>query len=328
MARETASDIDRTAALWAARVDRGLTPAEEAEFAVWQSGDARRLGSYGRVRAIALQTERAAALGASYDPAAFEPAPGSHGLTRRALVATGGALAAGVAGIGILSPSLFRSARSFQSRKGEIRQIALGDGSVVTLNTASEVAVHLSASRRDLELIRGEALFDVAHDKARPFFVTAGEMLVRVVGTSFTMQRLPDRPVQLLVREGVVDVSRAANASVPPVRVRANAQATVAPASSPTLTPVAVTQVPDAELHRQLAWQDGHIAFEGQSLDEAAAEFARYSDTKIVISDPTLGKEEIAGLYLATDPVGFARTVALSLNVHAEVESGQIRITR
>ena len=63
-------------------------------------------------------------------------------------------------------------------------------------------------------------------------------------------------------------------------------------------------------------------------LAQAAAEFSRYSDTRIVIEDPALGREEIAGLFKATDPVGFANTIAISLNAHVRVAEGEVRLTR
>jgi transmembrane sensor len=86
--------------------------------------------------------------------------------------------------------------------------------------------------------------------------------------------------------------------------------------------------VPAAQLHRQMAWQKGQLAFEGETLAQAAAEFARYSDTRIVIDDPALAKKEIAGLFKATDPVGFARAIAISLNVRARIGEGEVRLTR
>jgi transmembrane sensor len=86
--------------------------------------------------------------------------------------------------------------------------------------------------------------------------------------------------------------------------------------------------VAKAQLHRELAWQDGRIAFEGQTLAQAVKEFARYSDTKIVIDDPELAKEEIAGLFKANDPVGFAETIAMSLNAHTHIDEGEVRLTR
>jgi transmembrane sensor len=63
-------------------------------------------------------------------------------------------------------------------------------------------------------------------------------------------------------------------------------------------------------------------------LSQAAAEFDRYSDTKIVIDDPTLATEEIAGLFRATDPVGFAQTVALSLKARVIIRENEVHLTR
>jgi transmembrane sensor len=91
---------------------------------------------------------------------------------------------------------------------------------------------------------------------------------------------------------------------------------------------ISAMAVPVVQVHRQLAWQNGQIAFEGETLAQAAQEFSRYSDTRIVIEDPALAREEIAGLFKATDPVGFAQTIAISLNAHASIGEGEVRLTR
>lgn len=110
---------------------------------------------------------------------------------------------------------------------------------------------------------------------------------------------------------------------IAPLRITANTMAVAQEDQT-----IAARALPAAQLQRQLAWQDGHIAFEGETLAEAAAQFARYSDTRIVIEDPSLAREEIAGLFKATDPVGFAQTIAISLNAHARVAEGEVRLTR
>jgi len=212
----------------------------------------------------------------------------------------------------------------FITGKGETKVVALQDGSVVTLNTASEIQVSYSDTVRAVELVRGEALFDVAKNKARPFVVAAGDTSVRVVGTSFSVRRIDTAPVQVLVREGTVEVFKPAQ-DTKPIRISANSMA-VAPADS--MQAIAAMPIPAAQLHRQMAWQNGQIAFEGETLARAAEEFSRYSDTRIVIEDSGLAKEEIAGLFKATDPVGFAQTIAISLNAHAKIEEGEVRITR
>jgi transmembrane sensor len=213
---------------------------------------------------------------------------------------------------------------SYATRIGETRVVPLPDGSIVTLNTNSEVAVRFTPGARVVQLVRGEALFDVAKNKARPFVVAAGDTSVRVVGTSFTVRHLDAAPVQVLVREGIVEVSKPA-AGMTPVRITANNMAVAAPDGGAAIS---ASVVPAAQLHRQLAWQSGQIAFEGETLAQAVQEFSRYSDTRIVIDDPVLAKEEIAGLFKATDPIGFAQTIAISLNAHADIGEGEVRLTR
>jgi transmembrane sensor len=275
------------------------------------------------MRAVALQTMRAKALGAHFNSSNFTPAAAPKRLSRRGALAAAGGLAASVAaatvGVGILT-----TARRLDTRKGEVKVEPLADGSLVTLNTASSLAVDFSPHRRNITLIAGEVLFDVAKDKSRPFIVTAGEVQIRAVGTSFTVRHLANLPVQVLVREGVVEVSKTNQKSTPPLRAALNTQVT-APVSD--ASPVAA-RLAAPELGRQLAWRQGRLAFEGQTLAQAAAEFERYSDTKIVIGDPALGREEIAGLYQANDPIGFSKAIAAVLDAHAEVGEGIVRITR
>ena len=319
---KTAHQIDAEAAAWAVRLDRGPLPAEhEAAFQAWLAGDARALGAFGRIRALALSSERARALGPDFDPTSFEPAAR---FPRRRIMQVG----AGLAAAALISAGgawqMLRQRGRFMTRKGETKVVALKDGSVVTLNTASEIQVDYSDTVRAVELVHGEVLFDVAKNKARPFVVTAGDTNVRVVGTSFSVRRIDTAPVQVLVREGVVEVFKPAQ-GVKPVRISANSMAV---AESDSAATIAAMPIPAAQVHRQMAWQNGQIAFEGETLARAAEEFSRYSDTRIVIEDAGLAKEEIAGLFKATDPVGFAQTIAISLNAHAKIEEGEVRITR
>jgi transmembrane sensor len=80
------------------------------------------------------------------------------------------------------------------------------------------------------------------------------------------------------------------------------------------------------EVERRLAWREGMISFDGDSLAQAAAQFARYSDTHIVIADPAIGRLSVVGLYSATNPIGFARAVALSMNLRVELHGETVRL--
>ena len=327
MKQETARDIDHQAADWAAKVDRGLSVEEQSDLDAWLADDIRRIGAYGRMRAIALQAERVAALGPVHSPSDFAWTPRPR-FSRRNILVAGGAFAASLAGIGFTGWMWLIRGR-FLTQKGEIRQFVLKDGSVVTLNTESEMMINLSKHRREIHLASGEAMFDVARDEARPFVVVAGSTEARVVGTSFAVRVLPGKAVQILVREGVVDVARTDQPAHPARRLTANMRAVSATQAPDAISaPVAVISMPEDAMQRALAWRDGRVAFEGETLQQAATEFARYSDTRIVIDDPQLARQEIAGLYQTNDPVGFARIVAASLRAEAKIADGEVHIRK
>lgn len=313
---ETADAINRDAADWAARADRGLADDEAAELAAWLAADSRRLGAYMRMSAVLAATE----IERSADDISRTRRQTTMGSTRRWWLTT--AAAASIAGVGVYL-GLGRP-RIYETRKGEQRVLALEDGSIVTLNTATRLEVRYSQNLRRIYLMGGEALFDVARDAARPFVVQASNVNVRAVGTSFTVAETASRTVKVLVREGVVEVARPTVRTEAPMRLEANTRAVIGDATAP----VAIAQVSPVDLSRELAWREGRLIFAGESLSMAAAEFARYSDTRIVVSDPALSGSGVAGVFDAKDPVGFARAVAGSLESRAEVREGYVLITR
>jgi transmembrane sensor len=243
-------------------------------------------------------------------------------ITRRQWVAGGGAIAASLAGVGVYLGASRHA--GYSTRKGEKQVVSLDDGSVMTLNTDTRLEVRFTNDRRLIRLIDGEALFDVAKDRERPFVVIARNAEVRAVGTSFTVSNVDSAPVEVLVREGIVDVTRPNLPQQPPTRLLANSRAIVARDTGA----VAVAHVDDAELGTDLAWKDGKIVFHGETLAAAAARFSRYSDIGIVIVDPGLGAEKVAGVFNANDPIGFAKSMALSLNATAEVRADVVRLAR
>jgi transmembrane sensor len=345
--RETSAEIDAVAADWAVRVDEApLDPQEQAALDAWLAGDSRRLGAYARARAALVQARRLKALGSGFDAEAYaagnasdlalepddgvvvsfvEPPPPEgldHRPSRRRFLLWGGSVAA--AGlVGIVGLGWPAAAQTYRTEKGEVRLVPLEDGSSITLNTASEVQVRYSRDHRQVTLVAGEALFDVARDLTRPFVVEAGDTEVRAVGTSFTVRRLATTPVEVLVRQGVVEVSQPSAPSRPPQRIAANVRAVATPQSDLVATPL-----PPAEVGRALAWREGMLSFEDMTLRDAAAEFARYSDVRIEFADPAIASETVTGLYAANNPRGFARSVALSLNLNAENERNAVTLRR
>ncbi len=328
---ETAKEIDAAAADWAARLDRGvLSPEDEARLDAWLAEDPRRVGAFAKARAVALYSDRARALGTQFDPEAFHISGRSSVKTKafspaRRRMLWGTAVAAGIGGLAVTGYGISAAGEVYATRRGEMRVVPLADGSVVNLNTESRITVRFSRTRRMIHLERGEALFDVAKDAARPFVVQAGDTEVTAVGTSFSVQRLADAPVQVVVREGIVQVDRGTGAVL--LKANMRAVAPVAPIFD-TPPPIRAVAVAPVEVERAVAWREGRIAFEGETLTDAVKDFARYSDTKIVIDDPSIANEEITGLFQANDPVGFAQAVATSFGWRADVAENQVTLSR
>jgi transmembrane sensor len=343
--RETSDEIDDQAALWAARVDNApLDPAEEAELQAWIAADTRRLGAYARARATLVRVDVARALGPGYDPDRFlttddigndstaaarynrieedeEDAPGIS--RRRMLWLSGTAAAAAAVGVGAIGYDRLARGHYYETGLGEMRRIALADGSVVNLNTASALYVRFDGARRAVFLDAGEAQFEVAKDAARPFIVNAGSTSVQAIGTAFSVRREPDAKVSVVVSEGVVEVARAGNGAKPVMlarNMRAHADA------HPDV-PIASDTVDPELVQRQLYWREGKIAFTDATLADAAAEFARYNAERIVIPDPQVADKRISGLFVATDPAGFADAIAAIFGLAARRDGNAITIT-
>jgi len=340
--RETSAEIEKKAALWAARLDHApLTTEDEAALNAWLAGDTRRVGAYAMARAALARVDVARALGTGYDPEQFlaladaemlpemlpemldadeeEQAAPSHGITRRRMLMMSASTVA-AAGIGAVGLHRFLTGHRYSTETGEMLRVALDDGSIVNLNTASAIEVQFTEGQRTVVLRSGEALFDVAKDQARPFVVVAGGTNVRAVGTSFTVRREAETLVDVVVNEGIVEVTQQHNPSAPVVRLTENMQAK---ADIKATVPIAAVEVDAETVRRQLFWREGKIGFSDASLAEAASEFARYSHEQIVIPDTRVGEQRITGLFTATDPRGFAKAAALSLGLEVK-ETGNV----
>jgi transmembrane sensor len=134
------------------------------------------------------------------------------------------------------------------------------------------------------------------------------------------VSRLPSKPVQVLIREGVVELQRVDAPEALPVRASANIRATAAPGA-----PIATVAMPEANLMRDLAWQHGSIALDNQTLSDAAGEFARYSDVRVIV-DPAVSNRTVTGLFASNDPVGFAKAAASVLGLQVQVKGKEVRI--
>lgn len=296
--RESAADIEADAARWVVRVDRD-GEAVRPDLDAWLAGDRRRVGAYARAEAGWTRLDRGRAL-AGQPPVGVEYARPR----RRGVLAGLGAMAAGFAAL-VVAPRLL--AKRYDTTLGEIRRVPMTDGSVAAINTSSELEVNMQPRLRAVKLQRGEAWFAVAKDVHRPFVVESGPVRVRAIGTAFSVRKR-EGGSDVLVTEGVVEVWTKDGAT-PPRRVAAGERV-----FANNDTGVLVPPEADDDLARRLAWRDGQIVLDGQTLTEAAAEFNRYNDRKIEIADARLADARFVGWFRTNDPEGFAEAAAATFN--------------
>jgi len=303
--------IEEQAARWVARMDAGELPeVEEEALQAWLADDPRRHGALLHAQAAWMALDPALAV-----PAMQDDTPSR--VPRRRVLAYGGAAIAASLAAGIF---LFDGAKHYATDVGEIRRVPLADGSIATINTASNVEIRLARTRREVRIESGEAWFQVAKDRARPFIVAAGRVRVQAVGTAFSVRRR-DNGAEILVTEGVVE-AWADGADGHRVRLTAGTGAFIADNAAIAKKPEAPSSV-----DRTLAWRSGKIDLAGDRLDAAAAEFNRYNHRQLVIADPALGAEQIDGIFRTDDPEGFALAVQSSFGVPVDIsDPGVIRI--
>jgi transmembrane sensor len=320
---ETGDELQEVAAAWAVRLDRGdLTGQEQQDLEAWLDGDVRRVGALARAQAVWCDIDRLAAL----DRAGVDPMDlPARRMTWRPWRQAAATVAALLVVAGAAAGWMHTYAGREDARVGEIRRMVLSDGSVVVLNTDSIVQVRYHAHQRDIFLRKGEASFQVAHNRSRPFVVHAGGVSVRAVGTAFAV-REGSHGVLVTVAEGVVEVARKSGArttSADASFVHRDQQVVVAPGAP--LRPQALS---DEAVSRRLSWREGLLMFDGETLGQAVVEVNRYAPTRVVIDDPALAKRAFVGVFQAGDSRAFAKAAAVAFNAHAEQdEDGAIHLT-
>ncbi|NGZ86193.1 FecR family protein [Duganella aceris] len=313
--------IDDQAATWMVlRSERELGAAELQEFEAWYQADIRHQGAYLRAMAVNNALNRAT-MQHDLRPQASSAVP-SYDAPRRwrsAMAAVGGVAAALLVAVAVFLAPKGATKVELATAKGELRQFQLADQSVASLNSGSEVEVTLTDTARQVRLKQGEAWFQVAKDKRKPFVVEAGEIRVRAVGTAFSVRRYK-QGADVLVTEGVVEVWSNKGAGYRTL-VSQGEQIFIPESASD----IKAMRLP-GEIERKLAWRTGKVVFTNQTLGEAVADFNRYSPRKIIIVDPELMRMKFIGQYSVDAPEIFAKDVSTYLNVPLVITADAIMI--
>jgi len=239
-------------------------------------------------------------------------------------VAAAASLAIVSLAIGVTVEMFDWGSKTYATNAGEIRSITLEDGSVAELNTRSRLRARFTANERRVQLIAGEAIFNVAKNPRRPFRVSAGSTEIVAVGTQFNVDAHDSRTV-VTVLEGRVRVTskpdippRDAGRFDPPVdhqiELARGEQAIIAKHRPPV-------RVAAADTVRATAWTERRLFFEGATLADVATEFARYNDRIIRINGDVLATKRISGVFNATDQPTFIDFLRTQTDVHVREDA-------
>ncbi|MGH7944142.1 MAG: FecR family protein [Opitutaceae bacterium] len=208
----------------------------------------------------------------------------------------------------------------------------LPDGTVVEFRGTAQISLDFSPTLRRVILKQGEAYFQVAPNRERPFVVAVNGVQVRAVGTAFSVE-FNVAAVEVLVTEGRVEIEHPASAEIgstssPPKLVDAGSSITLAhrsPARAGNAPPPQIRNVSTAEVNERLAWRVPRIEFSSTPLSEALIWFNRYSRVRLVLDDPAMGSLQLSGVLRPDNPDSLLRILRNDFGIEAE-EQGDKKI--
>ncbi|HUR56273.1 MAG TPA: FecR domain-containing protein [Opitutaceae bacterium] len=333
---------------WLAERDDGFGPGRAAAFEAWRRRDPRHAVSVAELEHVLAQLKGLAARREGVNehfkrvsPPRPETVPAPAVVVRwwRPLAWGGMPAALAVGGFfGFRSMQAPTTAETrYATAAAGYERARLDDGSTLELNTATAARVRFTAGERRVELETGEAHFEVNHDPARPFVVSAGGIAVRAVGTAFNV-RFASGVVEVTVTEGKVAVEPTPPSRDPhappaptgfgPALLSAHERLAIPLPSTGSLSArwPAVERLAPADLRAALAWQRRVTDFSETPLAEVAARFNRHNALQLVVVDSTLGGRRIGGMFALDDVEAFVRLLERDGIVRAEREGDTVRL--
>jgi transmembrane sensor len=326
---------------WAAKQSLGLMgPREQAAFEAWRAEPANA-EAYARASSVlddvqdfaavpeirALRADALAAVAAVPSPPLGRLAP----IWRRVAAVAASVVVLAGAGVWVArqadgpgatttvavrsdAPAV-ASTKRYETALGERREIHLDDGSLVALNTSSVLEVAFNAKRRDVRLVRGQALFRVAKNKAWPFVVTAGDRQVTAVGTTFDI-RVDAGRVRVVLVEGRVLVDPLRHDGLARMIPQLE-QESLSPGEQLVAQGEKPVTIATADIERTVSWKNGQVIFRDDTVAAAAAEMNRYSASRIVIADPRVANLKVSGVFGIDEPQNFVAALTTFYPIEA-----------
>jgi len=322
--------IQEQACLWISRMDRGLSAVEKQELTIWinqhkiHHKTLLEMASYWDDLSVLNELS-------GLFPLEQSPKKSNNKVYRFAVAAS--FVLFSLLGTNFIVNNSYNpfnehqhlvQTQTFKTKLGQQASFSMSDGTSIQLNTNSIVSVAYTPDHRQITLVRGEARFDVAKDKSRPFTVTAGEQSFTALGTIFNVQKNNEQGMELVVTEGKVLITQATESlenlteafkhpsadKFSGTLVVSGEKATITEGVTTPVNKISLDQV-----QRDLAWQQGILIFDGEPLEQVLQEVSRYTATKFQISDPSLNQLKVAGYFKAGDIDGLLASLNSNFNI-------------
>ncbi|MBW2366618.1 MAG: FecR domain-containing protein [Deltaproteobacteria bacterium] len=249
--------------------------------------------------------------------------------------------------------------KTYRTATGNLMGLTLADGSTVNLDAETELTVRMTETDRQIDLETGRAFFSVAHDPARPFVVTAGQVSVRALGTAFKVSKEKTEEIIVSVVSGRVQVdghpepATTGKSKAPESTEKTNTAETNAarkntlfaarnpssgqiPATVARVAPTVLSAGQEITINKKKAtysvrpidvkrvdtWRKGRLYFKDTALHEVIDEINRYLDPKLVIGDKQLNDMRVSMNFNIKDREHFVRTLEKTWPVSARPSSG------
>ncbi len=230
-----------------------------------------------------------------------------------ALMAASVLLAIGWGGYSVWSANRMTT---FTAPPQGLAHITLSDGTQVTLSAGGQIKSAISHSKRTVELVRGDAFFDVIHDANRPMTVNSRGHEITDLGTVFNISQASD-----LYRVTLISGA---------VRVK-NTQTGTSSDLKPGQSYVEsgrTWQVIGGNADAFAGWAQGHLIFEDASLAEVSTSFSRLTGRRLIFASPELARLHLSGVINLDHVERACQALSATLPVTAKpTDSGDILIS-
>jgi transmembrane sensor len=324
----SAMTVGEAAAYWLVKHDvHSLSSEEQRAFDVWLASDPAHREAYERTQSLWNDFEQDA------DPAELRAlrtaALGVGPAARRwpriaALVAVGVVAAFSVLNLnsswhsrsdGVTASAAPLATERYSTAHNERSTVTLSDGTVVTLNVGTTLAVGFTPAERFVRLTGGQAFFEVAKNARRPFVVAAADRRVTALGTQFDVRLDPDR-VEVVLLEGKVAVDHDSPTVLERLNIR-KAHVELKPGEKLVAALGEPMTVTDTNAQRVTSWRQGWVVFDNETVGNAVAELNRYADHSLAVPEESVRNLRFSGVFRVGQPGRFAAIIGELLPVKA-----------